>query len=80
MSWSTTAMGITVRAGGEAMIYVQVTQTDRERPAVDGIHRDSAQLRRAGLGVRGVLAAALPLAVGGFAILGRWPVLRGYPW
>ena len=44
--------GVTVRAGGEAMIYVQINGADRKRPAADGIHRDSAELPRAGLGVR----------------------------
>ena len=55
--------GVTVRAGGEAMIYVADQRPDRKRPAADGIHRDPAELPGAGLGVR--RAAGRGAAAGG---------------
>ena len=39
-------------AGGSAMVYSQINAPDRTRSAADGIHRDSAELPGAGVGVR----------------------------
>jgi RND superfamily putative drug exporter len=68
--------GVTVRAGGEAMVYVQVTrQTEEDLLLMESI---AIPLSFAVLVwvFGGLMAAALPVAVGGFAILGSLAVLR----
>jgi RND superfamily putative drug exporter len=68
--------GVTVRAGGEAIAYVQVTrQTERDLLVMESI---AIPLSFAVLVwvFGGLMAAALPVAVGGFAILGTMAVLR----
>ena len=68
--------GVTVRAGGEAMIYVQINgQTEKDLLLMESI---AIPLSFAVLVwvFGGLLAAALPLAVGAFAILGSMAVLH----
>jgi RND superfamily putative drug exporter len=68
--------GVNVRAGGEAMVYVQVTrQTEKDLLLMESI---AIPLSFAVLVwvFGGLMAAALPVAVGGFAILGSMAVLR----
>jgi RND superfamily putative drug exporter len=68
--------GVTVRAGGEAMIYVQINaQTEKDLLAMESIAIPLSFLALVWV-FGGVLAAALPLAIGGFAILGSMAVLR----
>ncbi|MCW2687243.1 MAG: putative superfamily drug exporter [Mycobacterium sp.] len=68
--------GVTVRAGGEAMIYVQVThQTEKDLVLMESIAIPLSFVVLVWV-FGGVLAAALPVAVGGLAILGSMAVLR----
>jgi len=69
--------GVTVRAGGDAMVNVEITEQSR---------RDLLLMESLAIPISfvvlvwvfgGVLAAAVPLAVGGLAILGSLAVLRG---
>ncbi|MDF3338505.1 MMPL family transporter [Mycolicibacterium septicum] len=70
--------GITVRAGGEAMIYVQINgQSEKDLLMMESIAIPLSFLVLVWV-FGGLLAAALPLAVGGFAILGSLAVLRGF--
>jgi putative drug exporter of the RND superfamily len=68
--------GVTVRAGGEAMVYVQIPrQTEKDLLLMESI---AIPLSFAVLiwVFGGLMTAALPVAVGGFAILGSMAVLR----
>lgn len=68
--------GVTVRAGGEAMIYVQVTrQTEKDLVLMESIAMPLSFVVLVWV-FGGLLAAALPVAVGGLAILGSMAVLR----
>ena len=68
--------GVTVRAGGEAMTYAQVNdQTEKDLLLMESIAIPLSFLVLVWV-FGGVLAAALPLAVGGFAIFGSMAVLR----
>ena len=68
--------GVTVRAGGEAMTYVQINGQSRH----DLLMMEAIAIPLSFLVLvwvfGGLVAAALPLAVGGFAILGSMAVLR----
>lgn len=69
--------GVTVRAGGEAMIYVQINgQSERDLLKMEAIAIPLCFVALVWV-FGGLLAAALPLAIGGFAILGSMAVLRG---
>jgi len=68
--------GVTVRAGGVAMVYAQVNaQTEK-----DLLHMESIAIPLSFVVLvwvfGGLVAAALPMAVGGFAILGSMAVLH----
>ncbi len=68
--------GVTVRAGGEAMTYVQINgQSEKDLLMMESIAIPLSFLVLVWV-FGGLLAAALPLAVGGFAILGSMAVLR----
>ena len=68
--------GVTVRAGGVAMTYVQInSQTEKDLLLMESIAIPLSFLVLVWV-FGGLLAAALPLAVGGFAILGSMAVLR----
>ena len=68
--------GVTVRAGGEAMIYVQINeQSEKDLLTMESIAIPLSFIVLVWV-FGGLLAAALPLAVGGFAILGSMAVLR----
>ncbi|HZQ31068.1 MAG TPA: MMPL family transporter, partial [Mycobacterium sp.] len=68
--------GVTVKAGGEAMIYVQINgQTEKDLLLMESIAIPLSFLVLVWV-FGGLLAAALPLAVGGFAILGSMAVLH----
>jgi RND superfamily putative drug exporter len=68
--------GVTVRAGGEAMIYVQVNgQSEKDLLTMESIAIPLSFVVLVWV-FGGLMAAALPLAVGGFAILGSMAVLR----
>jgi putative drug exporter of the RND superfamily len=68
--------GVTVTAGGEAMTYVQINdQTKRDLLVMESIALPLSFVVLVWI-FGGLLAAALPLAVGGFAILGSMAVLR----
>jgi putative drug exporter of the RND superfamily len=68
--------GITVRAGGSAMVYEQVNQqTERDLLRMEIIAIPLSFIALVWV-FGGLLAAALPLAVGGLAILGSLAVLR----
>ncbi|MEV0673183.1 MMPL family transporter [Mycobacterium sp. NPDC050441] len=70
--------GVTVRAGGEAMIYVQINgQSEKDLFMMESIAIPLSFVVLVWV-FGGLLAAALPLAVGGFAILGSLAVLRGF--
>lgn len=67
---------VIVRAGGEAMIYVQINgQTERDLLLMESIAIPLSFVVLVWV-FGGLVAAALPLAVGGFAILGSMAVLR----
>ncbi|MEO3757712.1 MMPL family transporter [Mycobacterium sp. B14F4] len=68
--------GVTVRAGGEAMTYVQINgQSEKDLLMMEAIAIPLSFVVLVWV-FGGLLAAALPLAVGGFAILGSMAVLR----
>ncbi len=68
--------GVIVRAGGEAMIYVQVNgQTEKDLLLMESIAIPLSFVVLVGV-FGGLFAAALPLAVGAFAILGSMAVLH----
>jgi putative drug exporter of the RND superfamily len=68
--------GVTVRAGGEAMTYVQINgQSEKDLLTMETIAIPLSFLVLVWV-FGGLMAAALPLAVGGFAILGSMAVLR----
>ncbi|GAS90534.1 MMPL family transporter [Mycolicibacterium brisbanense] len=70
--------GVTVRSGGEAMIYVQINgQSEKDLLMMESIAIPLSFVVLVWV-FGGLLAAALPLAVGGFAILGSLAVLRGF--
>ncbi len=69
--------GVRVRAGGEAMAYTQVNaQIEKDLLLMESIAMPLSFAVLVWV-FGGVLAAALPLAVSGFAILGSMAVLRG---
>ena len=68
--------GVTVRAGGEAMTYVQINgQSEKDLLMMESIAIPLSFVVLVWV-FGGLLAAALPMAVGGFAILGSMAVLR----
>jgi RND superfamily putative drug exporter len=68
--------GVTVRAGGEVMTYVQINgQSEKDLLTMESIAIPLSFLVLVWV-FGGVMAAALPLAVGGVAILGSMAVLR----
>src|ERR1700738_664780 len=68
--------GVTVKAGGEAMIYVQInSQSENDLLLMESIAIPLSFIVLVWV-FGGLLAAALPLAVGGFAILGSMAVLH----
>jgi RND superfamily putative drug exporter len=68
--------GVTVRAGGEAMIYVQINgQTEKDLLLMESIAIPLSFVVLVWV-FGGLLTAALPLAVGAFAILGSMAVLH----
>jgi len=68
--------GVTVRAGGEAMTYVQINgQSEKDLLTMESIAIPLSFVVLVWV-FGGLMAAALPLAVGGFAILGSMAVLR----
>jgi putative drug exporter of the RND superfamily len=68
--------GVTVRAGGVAMTYVQVNdQSEKDLLTMESIAIPLCFVVLVWV-FGGLIAAALPLAVGGFAILGSMAVLR----
>jgi putative drug exporter of the RND superfamily len=68
--------GVTVRAGGMAMTYVQVNaQSEKDLLMMEAIAIPLSFVVLVWV-FGGLTAAALPLAVGGFAILGSMAVLR----
>src|SRR6478736_4016051 len=69
--------GVTVRAGGEAMVNVEITeQSQRDLLLMESLAIPISFVVLVWV-FGGVLAAAVPLAVGGMAILGSLAVLRG---
>src|SRR6478736_1014890 len=68
--------GVTVRAGGTAMVYAQINaQTERDLLLMESIAIPLSFLVLVWV-FGGLLAAALPMAVGGLAIVGSMSVLR----
>jgi len=68
--------GVTVQAGGTAMVYAQVNQqTEKDLLRMEFIAVPLSFIALVWV-FGGLLAAALPMAVGGFAILGSLAVLR----
>ena len=68
--------GVTVRAGGEAMTYVQINgQSEKDLLTMESIAIPLSFVVLVWV-FGGLFSAALPLAVGGFAILGSMAVLR----
>jgi RND superfamily putative drug exporter len=68
--------GVTVRAGGEAMIYVQINaQSEKDLLRMESIAIPLSFVVLVWV-FGGLMAAALPLVVGGFAILGSMAVLH----
>ena len=68
--------GVTVRAGGVAMTYVQINaQSEKDLLMMEAIAIPLSFIVLVWV-FGGLMAAALPLAVGGFAILGSMAVLR----
>ena len=68
--------GVTVRAGGEVMIYVQISgQSEKDLLLMESIAIPLSFLVLVWV-FGGLLAAALPVAVGAFAILGSMAVLH----
>ncbi|GAB3029797.1 membrane protein [Mycobacterium bourgelatii] len=69
--------GISVQAGGSAIVYSQVNkQTENDLLRMEVIAIPLSFIALAWV-FGGLLAAAVPMAVGGFAILGSLAVLRG---
>jgi RND superfamily putative drug exporter len=69
--------GVTVRAGGDAMVNVEITeQSQRDLFLMESIAIPISFLVLVWV-FGGVLAAVVPVAVGGMAILGSLAVLRG---
>ena len=69
--------GVTVRATGDAMTYVEINaQTEKDLLLMESIAIPLTFVVLVWV-FGGLLAATLPLAVGGFAILGSMAVLRG---
>lgn len=69
--------GVTVRAGGSAMVNVQITeQSQRDLLLMESLAIPLSFLVLVWV-FGGLLAAAVPIAVGGLAILGALAVLRG---
>src|ERR1700742_3569949 len=69
--------GVTVKAGGEAMTYVQINgQSEKDLLMMESIAIPLSFVVLVWV-FGGLMAAALPLVVGGFAILGSMAVLRG---
>ncbi|MCW2691097.1 MAG: putative superfamily drug exporter [Mycobacterium sp.] len=68
--------GVTVRVGGEAMTYTQIkVQSEKDLKVMEAIAIPLSFLVLVWV-FGGLVAAALPLAVGGFAIFGSMAVLR----
>ena len=68
--------GVTVRAGGEAMTYVQINgQSEKDLLMMESIAIPLSFVVLVWV-FGGLMVSALPLAVGGFAILGSMAVLR----
>jgi putative drug exporter of the RND superfamily len=68
--------GVTVRAGGEVMTYVQINgQSEKDLLTMESIAIPLSFVVLVWV-FGGLISAALPLAVGGFAILGSMAVLR----
>ncbi|WP_204806991.1 MMPL family transporter [Mycobacterium riyadhense] len=68
--------GVTVKAGGEAMTYVQINdQTEKDLLIMESIAMPVSFIALVWV-FGGLLAAALPMAVGGFAIVATLAVLR----
>ncbi|KAA1249197.1 MMPL family transporter [Mycobacterium simiae] len=68
--------GVTVKAGGEAMMYVQVhAQSEKDLLTMESIAMPVSFIALVWV-FGGLLAAALPMAVGGFAIVVTLAVLR----
>ena len=68
--------GVVVRAGGEAMTYVQINaQSEKDLLTMESIAIPLSFVVLVWV-FGGLISAALPLAVGGFAILGSMAVLR----
>ena len=69
--------GVTVRAGGDAMVNVEITeQSQRDLLLMESLAIPISFVVLVWV-FGGALAAAVPLAVGGMAILGALAVLRG---
>ena len=69
--------GVTVRVGGDAMVNVEITeQSQRDLLLMESLAIPISFVVLVWV-FGGVLAAAVPLAVGGMAILGALAVLRG---
>ena len=68
--------GVTVRAGGEAAMKLQITQqSEKDLKIMEGVAIPLSFVVLVWV-FGGLVAAALPLAVGGFAIFGSMAVLR----
>jgi RND superfamily putative drug exporter len=68
--------GVTVKSGGEAMIYAQINgQSEKDLLLMESIAIPLSFFVLVWV-FGGLLAAALPLAIGGFAILGSMAVLH----
>ncbi|MGA9377117.1 MAG: MMPL family transporter [Mycobacterium sp.] len=68
--------GVTIRSGGAAMVYAQINaQTERDLLRMEAIAIPLSFLVLVWV-FGGLVAAALPMAVGGMAILGSMSVLR----
>ncbi|MCF6387084.1 MMPL family transporter [Mycobacterium sp. MBM] len=68
--------GVTVRSGGSAMVYAQINaQTERDLLRMEAIAIPLSFLVLVWV-FGGLVAAAVPMAVGGMAILGSMSVLR----
>ncbi|MGO9183202.1 MMPL family transporter [Mycobacterium sp.] len=68
--------GVTVRAGGPAVLYAQITQhTEKDLLRMESIAIPASFVALVWV-FGGLLAAAVPMAVAGFAIVGSLAVLR----
>lgn len=71
--------GVTVRAGGEAMTYVQINgQSEKDLLRMEAIAIPLCFVALVWV-FGGLLAAALPLAIGASRSWGRWPCCGGSP-